>query len=107
MFRATKKIFSKFKGAGKKMSASAFALVAVMTVSATSAFASSNPGDTPVAMTNVTLPFTVQGMLGTATNFLGMYGTWVLLALGVLFAPVLIGLALKLVGYLKARMAIK
>jgi hypothetical protein len=50
-----------------------------------------------VVFTGTTLPFTVPDMLGTAVNFLTMYGEWVLLALGVLFAPVLYGLAMKLV----------
>lgn len=53
---------------------------------------------TGVNFSGVTLPFTVVDMLGTAVNFLTMYGQWVLLALGVLFAPVLYGLAMKLVN---------
>jgi len=53
---------------------------------------------TGVDFSGVALPFTVGDMLGTAVNFLTMYGEWILLALGVLFAPVLYGLAMKLVN---------
>lgn len=51
-----------------------------------------------VDFAGTTLPFTVPDMLTTAVNFLTMYGQWILLALGVLFAPVLYGLAMKLVN---------
>lgn len=43
------------------------------------------------------LPFSVGDMFKTAVSFLTMYGQWVLLALGVIFAPTLYGLAMKLV----------
>jgi hypothetical protein len=78
------------------MAAFALTLIAIA-VSATPAHAS------PVAFTGVTLPFTVVDMLTTAVNFLTMYGEWILLALGVIFAPVLYGLAMKLVSAVKKR----
>lgn len=66
-------------------------------VSATPVAAGSGSGSN-VDFSGVALPFTVPDMLGTAVNFLTMYGQWILLALGVLFAPVLYGLAMKLVN---------
>ncbi|NHN35565.1 fibronectin type III domain-containing protein, partial [Paenibacillus agricola] len=39
--------------------------------------------------TEIHLPFGMQDALVTAVNFLRMYGSWVLLGLGVLFAPIL------------------
>jgi hypothetical protein len=60
-----------------------------------------------VDFAGTTLPFTVPDMLSTSVNFLTMYGQWVLLALGVIFAPVLYGLAMKLVSAAKARTASK
>lgn len=40
-------------------------------------------------------------MVGTAINFLRLYALWILLALGVLFSPVLYGLAMKLIHKIK------
>lgn len=79
----------------------------LMLVTAQAAFASDpDPGpDDGVAFDGVELPFSVVGMLTTATNFLVMYWPWIALAMGVIFSPVLIGLALKLLG--KARAAFK
>ncbi|NHN35540.1 hypothetical protein [Paenibacillus agricola] len=51
----------------------------------------------PVAFTGVTLPFTVPDMLTTATNFVTLYGDWIMLAIAVIFTPVLLGLAFMLV----------
>jgi len=67
-------------------------------VSATPVAAASGSG---VDFSGVALPFTVPDMLGTAVNFLTMYGQWILLALGVLFSPVLYGLAAKLVNMVR------
>lgn len=64
----------------------------------------STPASAP-DLSSVNLPFTIGGMLETATNFLGMYGQWVLLALGVIFSPVLYGLAVKLVKTAKSSFA--
>ncbi|RAU91545.1 fibronectin type III domain-containing protein [Paenibacillus sp. YN15] len=47
-------------------------------------------------MSGISLPFNVSDMIRSAVNFLSMYGQWVLLALAVIFAPVLYGLAMKL-----------
>ena len=55
----------------------------------------------------VTLPFTVPDMLSTATSFLGIYGPWILLVLGVIFSPVLYGLVMKLVSYASKKNAVK
>lgn len=65
------------------------------------------PTATPggVDFSGTTLPFSVVDMLTTAVNFLTMYGEWILLALGVIFAPVLYGLAMKLVSAVKKRSA--
>ena len=52
-----------------------------------------------VDMSGVTLPFGVADMLTTATSFLGIYGPWILLVLGVIFSPVLYGLVMRLVSY--------
>jgi hypothetical protein len=60
-----------------------------------------------VDFSGVSLPFTVPDMIGTGVNFLGMYGEWVLLAAGVIFSPVLYGLAMQLVAAAKARAAKK
>lgn len=104
MFKSIKsKIVSgvqKVKGA-----MAAFALMAAVGVSsliATPAHAATGGG---VDFTGVTLPFTVTDMLTTATNFLTMYGQWIALALGVLFAPVLYALAMKLVNAARAKVA--
>jgi hypothetical protein len=78
------------------MAAFAFTLIA-FALSSTPAHAA------PVTFTGVTLPFTVVDMLTTAVNFLTMYAEWILLALGVIFAPVLYGLAMKLVAAVKKR----
>jgi hypothetical protein len=56
-----------------------------------------------VDMSGVNLPFTVVDMLGTGVNFLFMYGEWILLALAVIFSPVLYSLAMKLVNEVKKR----
>ncbi|SFT00434.1 hypothetical protein [Paenibacillus sp. 453mf] len=55
----------------------------------------------------VTLPFGVADMLSTATSFLGIYGPWILLVLGVIFSPVLYGLVMKLVSYAAKKNQVK
>jgi hypothetical protein len=60
------------------------------------------PGSS-IDFSSVHLPFTVVDMLTTAVNFLTMYAEWILLALGVIFAPVLYGLAMRLVSAVKKR----
>lgn len=55
----------------------------------------------------VSLPFNVADMLSTATSFLGIYGPWILLVLGVIFSPVLYGLVMKLVSYAAKKNAVK
>jgi len=56
-----------------------------------------------IDFSGITLPFSVPEMLATATNFLQLYGAWVLLALGVIFTPVLYGLAINLASLVKRR----
>lgn len=80
-----------------------FSIAAI--VGALSVTAAVPVGAAPVDFTGTTLPFTVPDMLSTAVNFLTLYGDWVLLALGVIFAPVLYGLAVKLVSAVKRRTA--
>lgn len=95
-----KKLFSKIKGFGTLTAAFAFAIV-LMLGSSTPTYAA------PVDFTGSTLPFTVPDMLSTAVNFLTLYGEWVLLALGVIFSPVLYGLAMRLVSAAKKQSATK
>jgi hypothetical protein len=93
-------MFNKVKSIiAQKFAIVALSAIVMMLAMATSASAA------PVSFTGTTLPFTVPDMLGTAINFLTMYGEWILLALGVLFAPVLYSLAMKLVGAVRSKMA--
>lgn len=64
-------------------------------------------GAAPVTFGSATLPFNVPDMLTSAINFLTLYADWLLLALGVIFSPVLYGLAMKLVKAAKASFASK
>lgn len=66
-----------------------------------------NPAAVTADFTGVTLPFNVADMLTTATSFLGIYGPWILLVLGVIFSPVLYGLVMKLVAYASKKFATK
>ena len=91
MIRLIKKALTGKKGIAAMLSA------ALMVFGATSAMAA------PVEFTGTVLPFTVPDMLSTAVNFLTMYGEWILLALGVIFAPVLYGLALRLISAVRKR----
>lgn len=96
------KIVSWIQGKAQKMlgiaSALAFAVILM-------ASGGEKVGAAPVTFTDTTLPFTVGDMLSTAINFLTLYGEWVLLAIGVLFSPVLFSLAMKLVNAVRAKMA--
>lgn len=100
-----KKVLEFLKEKKNKLAASisAFAVAVVMAVSGPV----KEVGAAPVDFTGTTLPFTVPDMLATAVNFLTLYGEWVLIALGVIFAPVLYGLAMRLVSAAKARTATK
>jgi hypothetical protein len=90
------KLLSRVMG-GKKSKVAVIA-AAMMVFGATSAFAAD-----PIDFTGVTLPFNVPDMLTTAVGFLTMYGQWILLALGVIFAPVLYGLAIRLISAARRR----
>ena len=65
------------------------------------------PAAIDVDFSGITLPFNVADMLATATSFLGIYGPWILLVLGVIFSPVLYGLVMKLVNYASKKFATK
>jgi len=93
--RLAKSLVAKKKGLLSITAAFAMALVLMSTGPAGVSHAAA------VSFTGTTLPFTVPDMLTTAVNFLTMYGEWILLALGVLFAPVLYGLAAKLVNMVR------
>jgi hypothetical protein len=54
-----------------------------------------------VSFSGVNLPFSITDLIGTAMNFLGLYGQWVLLGLAVIFMPVLIGFLMNLVSRAK------
>lgn len=47
-------------------------------------------------LSTITLPFNVTDMISTGVSFLGLYKDFILIALGVIFAPALIGMAIKL-----------
>lgn len=65
------------------------------------------PAAVDIDFSGITLPFNVADMITTATSFLGIYGPWILLVLGVVFSPVLYGLVMKLVSYAAKRNAVK
>lgn len=49
------------------------------------------------------LPFTVAGMIQTALNFLGLFPTWILLVLGVLFSSALIYIVMLLIDRVRKK----
>lgn len=65
------------------------------------------PAAVDIDFSGITLPFNVADMLTTATSFLGIYGPWILLVLGVVFSPVLYGLVMKLVSYASKKNQVK
>ncbi|CAM4522474.1 hypothetical protein [Paenibacillus macerans] len=65
------------------------------------------PAAVNVDFSGITLPFGVADMLSTATSFLGIYGPWILLVLGVIFSPVLYGLVMKLISYAAKKNQVK
>jgi hypothetical protein len=93
--------------AKRKALGGALAAFAVAVVASVSGPAVTPASAAPVDFAGTTLPFTVPDMLTTAVNFLTMYGQWVLLALGVIFSPVLYGLAMKLVAMARAKSGVK
>jgi chitodextrinase len=66
-------------------------------------------GESPKASTNATvsesvkfnenLPFNVMDMLGTSVGFLGIYGKWILIVLGIIFCPLLLAIVSSLMGF--------
>jgi uncharacterized membrane protein YdbT with pleckstrin-like domain len=54
-----------------------------------------------ISFSGQTLPFTIGDMLSTALNFVTMYGEWVVLAVAVIFSPVLYSFAVNLVSIMK------
>ncbi|RRJ54002.1 hypothetical protein EHV15_36185 [Paenibacillus oralis] len=65
------------------------------------------PAAVTVDFSGITLPFGVADMLATATSFLGIYGPWILLVLGVIFSPVLYGLVMRLMGHAAKKNQVK
>ncbi|MEK5090501.1 hypothetical protein MKY98_26905 [Paenibacillus sp. FSL M8-0228] len=55
----------------------------------------------------VSLPFTPADMITTAVSFLGIYGPWILLTLGVVFSPVLYGLVMRLMSWVAKKFQTK
>jgi hypothetical protein len=102
-------MFKHFKKIG--VAAFAFAVIGLSSVGVMPThaspvdFSTSTTTGGTTTTTPLVLPFSVPDTLTTAVNFLSMYGEWILLALGVLFAPVLYSLAMKLVGAVRSKMA--
>lgn len=94
------KIMDKLLRSGRKRTAAILG-AALMVMGSSSALAA--PVGSPIDFSGVNLPFNVPDMLTTAVNFLAMYGQWILLALGVIFAPVLYGLAIRLISAVRRR----
>lgn len=44
-----------------------------------------------VDFSGVTMPFSIADMIKTAFSFLGIFDTWVLLGLGILFSGIIVG----------------
>lgn len=49
------------------------------------------PAAVEVDFSGATMPFSVADMVKTAFSFLGMFDTWTLLGLGIVFAGVIVG----------------
>ncbi|MOA51283.1 hypothetical protein D3C78_1744170 [compost metagenome] len=49
------------------------------------------------------LPFTVESMIKSAVGFLSIYGAWILVALAVVFSPVIYQIVLKLIANMEKR----
>jgi hypothetical protein len=50
------------------------------------------PAAVSVDFSGVTLPFTVSDGLSTATGFMGIFGSWTLLGVGIPLAMIIIGI---------------
>lgn len=59
------------------------------------------PAAISVDFSGITLPFTVSDMLTTATSFMGIYSTWILIGLGVIFSSVIIGTIFSIINRAK------
>ena len=59
------------------------------------------PAAVSVDFTGVTLPFSVTDMITTSTSFMGIYSTWILIGLGVIFSSVIIGTIFSIVNRAK------
>lgn len=68
-----------------------------------SAPAVATPGKHSLDFSGIKVPFSVMAMLQTAKDFLGKYGVWILLALGVLFTAALLDPATKTVDQAAGR----
>ncbi|RAU91547.1 hypothetical protein [Paenibacillus sp. YN15] len=101
-----KKMFSRFKLMVEMMKGKKGGMIGAGALAFAFALAATSPtpaGAAPIEFTGTALPFNVADMLSSAVNFLTLYGEWILLALAVIFAPVLYGLAMKLVSAAKKR----
>lgn len=59
---------------------------------------STTPSEKITSFENVVLPFSIGGLLASAVGFLKLYGAWILLALAIIFSPVLYGLVQRLIS---------
>ena len=59
------------------------------------------PAAVSVDFSGVTLPFSVGDALSTATEFMGIFGTWTLLGVGIPIAIIIISLIFWIVGRAK------
>lgn len=105
LFSAVKEKVSVVK---KKVKGAALTAMAMLAIAATAigggteAHAATTPG---VDFSGQTTGIDVMAAISSAFSFLGMFDAWVYLVLGVLLAPVLIGLIFWLVGKLRSRRA--
>lgn len=53
----------------------------------------------------ISLPFGIAEMLNATTEFLKIYGSWILLVLAVAFSPVLYGLLVNLISWVSGNAA--
>jgi hypothetical protein len=62
-------------------------------------FVFAKPSENVSDLTGVILPFSVVDMVKTALNYLGMFPSWILTALGIIFCPILLAIVSHLLGF--------
>lgn len=104
------KIREKSAAVGRKLKSKALAALAVVGVAAaalnigtTQTFAAATPA--PVDFSGQSLDVNVAGAVSSAFSFLGMFGTWVYLVLGIMLAPVMIAFVFWIIGKLRRNTA--